>query len=414
MSKAKSAPASVAAPAPSAPANAHAGPVLPEGPALRVPLAPSLAGLTVAADAIVRDLIAQIVEQAAENGRLRAVLADAPRERRHAATTPPTPDEVKAAVADVGARIVRLVEQVAEGGVVPDDLPAGPLRDALHAVAALRGSVASSQAIAEAARAEALAAQAAAKRHHEELQAARAATPAPADPALAEEVARLTAAVKAAHKERDGAKRAAELAKAEVAHAKGLAAKAEAADRAASEARAALALVAEAAGCEADTAPGELAHRIAERLAAAPAPAKAPALEPPPMRETAWTELSPGELAIDRRGLRRLQELYDGARTGGPEPSDPERRVLALRVGDRVAWLRGDGLWADGTPFEEGQLFKPARFREWASPRALVIAEGLSGDPGEVARAFRTWHEAATLCLGLEAALADDPPATAE
>lgn len=123
------------------------------------------------------------------------------------------------------------------------------------------------------------------------------------------------------------------------------------------------------------------------------------------MREVAWTELQPGQLALDRAALRRLNDHH----RDGIEPSDPERRVLALRVGDAFAWLRGDGLWADGTPFDEGQRFKPGRFREWVSKRALVIAEGLTGDPGEVAAAFRSWVEAARACPGLEVALSDDP-----
>lgn len=411
MSKSRT-PATPSSPAPTLPLDLPAS----AGPPVRVSLAPSLAGLMIPADAIVRDLLAQVVEQAAENGRLRAMLAPA-EARRRPASEPAFGQETAQALADLSARLVRLLEQAVEHGLVPDDLPASPLRDALQAAAALRAALAAEQSIAAQARAETIAAQAAAKRHHDELQALRASAPAAAQaPAPeVEELAKLRADLKAAQKSLAGAQRVADLARQEAAHLRDLAPKAEAAERAAAEARAALALVAEAAGCETDTAPADIAHRIAERLSAAPALPARPQVEPPPMREAAWTELQSGELAVDRRALRRLQEMYDAAGAGtGPEPSDPERRVLALRVGNQVSWLRGDGLWADGTPFEEGQPFKPARFREWISPRALVIAEGLTGDPGEVARAFRTWHEAARLCPGLEVALADEPAPAAD
>lgn len=430
----------------------------PSASAPTLPLTTDPTGASTAAVELNRDLIARVVDLATEVGRLRAAADAGPqapaevraeaqvegataaarlflatlageqvpvprvpavreaveraRDLRAAAVGEPANGADRDLAARQAVRVVGLFERAAQTGEVPDDLPPSPhpLRDALQAVADLRRAAIDADARASAARAETLDAQKAARRHHEELRALReAAPPVPTDAALAAKVAELEAASAKAARERDGAKRALDLAKQEVAHLKPLANRTEEAERQSADLRAALALIAEAAQQPANLSPADLAQRVAEALAAIPTPEPVPALQPPPMREAAWTELQPGQLALDRRSLRRLQDMH--ATADGPEPTDPQRRVLALRVGNHVAWLRGDGLWSDGTPFEEGQLFKPARFRDWLSPRALVIAEGLSGDPGEVAAAFRAWVEAARLCPGLDVVLADDLPA---
>lgn len=324
--------------------------------------------------------------------------AAALRERLAAAEATP-PADARAGAQQV-ARVVRLVEQVAETGVVPDDLGAGPLRDAVALVASLRQSIAAAEDRAAKARAETLAAQEAAKRHHDELQRVKAAPP----PDLAELRKRagdLEREVKAVRLVKD--RQEAELTD-----------RTRAVERLEDQVRAlreGLAAVAVALGLPADAAAGQIVEAARERSAASAAPPAptGPALEPPLMREAAWGELRSGDLALDRAALRRLNEHHKS----GVEPSDPERRVLALRVGDYVAWLRGDGLWADETPFEEGPRARAGKFRDWLSKRAIVIAEGVTGDPGEVASAFRAWVEAARACPGLEAARDDEPAAAA-
>jgi len=117
-----------------------------------------------------------------------------------------------------------------------------------------------------------------------------------------------------------------------------------------------LAAVAVALGLPADAAAGQIVEAARERSAASAAPPAptGPALEPPLMREAAWGELRSGDLALDRAALRRLNEHHKS----GIEPSDPERRVLALRVGDYVAWLRG-GYGRTRPPSRRGRA--PAR-----------------------------------------------------
>ena len=308
-----SAPVAAAAP-PAAPSPApasiapSAGATAADLPLVRVPLGSSPPG------DVGHLLISQIVELAQEVGSLRAQVAAGAVDGLQVATRavlqalageapalPPGPlrdacarvAELRkrpAAVPEEGgapaSRVLRLVEQAATSGVVPDDLAPGLLPDLLHGVAALWRAQAEAHDRADAARREALDAQAAAKRHFEELQALRAAPP--ADPALAKKVKDLERELAGVKLVKDRQEK--ELTARTVGYSD-LERRAAEAERRAGDLAGAFALVAEAAGLPADSRPEDIVAHVRDRLAAQPAP---PAVEPPPMREAAWTEIAPG------------------------------------------------------------------------------------------------------------------------
>lgn len=330
-------------------------------------------------------------------------------------------------VSDLFARAVHCA---AQEGRVPDDLPAGSTRALVEEVANLRSAL-------DRARSDAESAAKLAKGLEQKLAERQRRAETRRGPTEAEAAARVAeadrvikeAAAEVAQKDRElhAARRAREMAEQESKHRIHLV---EAAEQLAEDARAIVSLAAHALGLP----PGAAAEDVLAALHAyvstaderatakatltpPPAPKAPPLPEPAYMRECEWHKLQPGDLALDRGAYRHLRlraAAADHPTLDAPQPTDDDRRVLVLRDGDRLVWLRGDGLHADGVTADEAPAHKPTRRFRAASPWALVIAEDIGSEPNEVAEAWQAWLRAAEVAPGLDRALDDHPPTADE
>lgn len=310
--------------------------------------------------------------------------------------------------------VTRAIHAAATGGRVPDDLPPA-LRQVVQEVVDLR--VEFERARARVAEVEAQAAKPAAGdldavRERAEWKKQR--------ESYEREVKGLERQIRDLQRKWEGTARAKEMAELEASHR----------IREVEEVRATVALITNMLGLPADAATVDVAAALEDRLGiqrkapAPPAPREKkrksppavvavppapPPPEPPMMREVAWKDLAPGDLALDRAAYRALRAASDAAaRHEGAMPTDQQRRVLVLRSGDRVTWLRGDGLHADGVTPADAPAHRADRdLRDARSPRALVIAEEVADLPAAVEGAWQDWLRAADRARCLAAALDD-------
>lgn len=317
----------------------------------------------------------------------------------------------------------RTLHHAAREGRVPDDLPQGPLRAFAEEVAALRVGLNDARIAAEEAQKEATTAEKRLTEYAKRAANKRAEIGRTEREGIATEAEHR---VRAAEQRALSAERSMEALKAlkeqAVKDAKRYQLELKQMKRDRAEALAALNLAAQTLGLSPDAAPEDVIARMQERLGAPTEPARVKATpmlppaqpEPPWSRECDWRDLQDGELALDRaRYQRMLAALDDALVRDAPDPDDATRRYLVLREGDRVVWLRGDGLHADGTVHADAPAFAPRRaLKDAVSPRALVIAEGVKGDPFEVRQSWLGWVDAAKLAPGIPAALQESQPAS--
>lgn len=353
--------------------------------------------------------------------------------------------EVRGSGRDALTRAVRL----AIDGTVADELPPGPMRTLLQDVAALalrvraaeEASARASDAERRLAEAERVAAEQSRRAAEAEARAqaveARAAKAPKNQGANAEEVQRLQEEL--TKLERADKRRTTSMAKA-IAKAEATAQGAEAKAKAAyeelaqtrtqlEEARAAIDLARQALKLPAGTGVEDLIATLQERFVAAPPsrPAKPkardtikvpkvevppppppppePPPEPPPMHEAHWHEMVDGDLALDRSRYRSLRSK--AARVGAERLTDDDRRILVLRVGDQLTWLRADGLFEDGVNVADSPRWQATKRFSAGSGKALVIAEGVTGGQVEIADAWQEWLRAAEVAPGLDVVLDD-------
>lgn len=314
--------------------------------------------------------------------------------------------------------VARAVHAAATGGRVPDDLPPA-LRQVVQEVIDLRAELERVQAQAEEAAARAQAPRSIAG---PDLVRERAEWRKQKD-SYEREIKALEKQIRELQRAHDASQRARDLVEAEASHR----------IREVEEARAMVALAAGALGLPPDASAVDVAAALEDRLGvqrrpatpaptarerkrkSPPTPIAAPPAPPPPeppmMHEVAWADLRPGDLALDRAAYRDLRAVSQAAaRSEGPYPTDQQRRVLAHRAGDRVVWLRGDGLHADGVTPADAPAHRAGRdLRDASSPRALVIAEEVADAPAAVEGAWQDWLRSADRAQCLAAALDDSP-----